>query len=365
VKRSLGHSPRILIVLASANRRGAESQGVGLAEELRTRGFGVELVALRPAAAAVGLPVEVIGTNPYAVSTLWRLRRRAASADVVVAYGSVTLGACAISLNLLPCSFVYRSIGDPHAWARGHIHRMRTRLLLRRAKRVVVLFGDASTAMTAQYGIPSKQMCVISNARDPNSFQRVTPERRVAARQRLGLPLDAPVVCQVGSLSPEKRVPLGIAAVSGVPNAHLLIAGDGPEHGAVVEACSKLGERAHLLGIVSDVRAVLDASDVLLLTSRTEGMPGVAIEAGMCGIPTVASDVGASREAVGGGGVIVPPDAPVREYSLAIQQVLGEWERYAEAAFASSSQYAWANVGDVWECLFQALGRRQRARTAR
>ena len=51
--------------------------------------------------------------------------------------------------------------------------------------------------------------------------------------------------------------------------------------------------RVRFLGNVGDVRTVLHASDILVMTSRTEGMPGVVIEAAMCGIPTVAPAIGA------------------------------------------------------------------------
>jgi glycosyltransferase involved in cell wall biosynthesis len=64
----------------------------------------------------------------------------------------------------------------------------------------------------------------------------------------------------------------------------------------------------HFLGAVDDSRHMLHATEVLVLTSPTEGMPGVAIEAGLCGVPVAATDVDATQRVVVGGytGYLVP-----------------------------------------------------------
>jgi len=63
------------------------------------------------------------------------------------------------------------------------------------------------------------------------------------------------------------------------------------------------------VGARSDTADLLAASDVMLLASRTEGMPACLIEAGMAGLPTVAYSVGGVPEAVedGSTGLLVPP----------------------------------------------------------
>jgi glycosyltransferase involved in cell wall biosynthesis len=59
-----------------------------------------------------------------------------------------------------------------------------------------------------------------------------------------------------------------------------------------------LGDRVQLIGSVADPLPVFHAADALVLTSRTEGMPGVLVEAGLCGLPAVATDVGGVSEIV-------------------------------------------------------------------
>ncbi|MDQ2679077.1 MAG: glycosyltransferase [Actinomycetota bacterium] len=72
----------------------------------------------------------------------------------------------------------------------------------------------------------------------------------------------------------------------------------------------ELQDRVHLLGARSDVLELLAASDLLVSGSRAEGLPGVALEAMAIGVPIVAADIPAMREALGGAERLVPVDDP-------------------------------------------------------
>ena len=292
---STGSVPRVLVVLSSNARRGAEIEGSRLADELATQGLTAEVFALAPApAAAARLDVAVFGRRPLGFGTLRTLRRRARAADVVVAYGSSTLPACAIALVGTGVPFVYRSIGDPRHWVRGRLHRARTALLMRRAARVVALYYDAASAICELYGVAPDRVAVIPNARSASEFRPPTAGERIVARQQLALSADGPVVAIVGALTPEKRVDLAIRAVSLVEGFTLLVAGDGPQRGELEQlGRNDLGDRVRFLGVLADVTPVYCAADVVLLSSSTEGMPGTAIEAGMSGVPVAACEVGA------------------------------------------------------------------------
>ena len=136
----------------------------------------------------------------------------------------------------------------------------------------------------------------IPNARSAEEFHPPSLAERAKARREFGLADDQFVVTVIGSLSPEKRVDLALAAVALVPDAQLLLAGDGPERDQLMSATSAnrdLETRVQFLGPVHDVLSILHASDTLLMTSQTEGMPGVLIEAGLCALPIVATNVGA------------------------------------------------------------------------
>jgi glycosyltransferase involved in cell wall biosynthesis len=132
----------------------------------------------------------------------------------------------------------------------------------------------------------------------------------------LGVSPDAVVLLSLGSLSWEKD-PLVLVDVASrilrdVPDAVLLIAGDGPLRDDVesLAARSDVRTRVRLLGSRADVGDLLGASDLMLFTSRDdgmEGMPASLIEAGLAGLPVVAYDVAGVREVVedGVGGRVV------------------------------------------------------------
>lgn len=349
-------APSVLVVLSSATRRGAEVQGLGLVGELVRRGIRAEGVALRPAAGGRSLDVEVIGSGVYwSPTTIRALRRRARRCDVVIGYGSVTLPALSAATIGLRTRFVYRSIGNPRDWARGRLHRLRTRVLYRGADHVAALFAGSAASIEELYLVPADQISVIPNARDSEQFTLLSARERAASRLRLGIASDAFVVAQVGSFGPEKRVSLGIEAVGLLADAHLLVAGDGAEKELVQTAAAEVGERIHLLGAIADVRSVYAAADMVLSTSSTEGMPGVVIEAALCGVPAVVSDVGASRQAVGPSGRVVCASGSAQDFADAILGLKSDDLDASEVRRSAVERFSWASVGNHWLSLLKRL----------
>jgi glycosyltransferase involved in cell wall biosynthesis len=340
--------PRVLVVLTSNARRGAEIEGSRLASELQGLGVDAQAVCLAPATGASVLDLPVLGAGPLAVSTLRALRRRARQCDVVIAFGSSTLPACALALTGTGVPFVYRSIGDPGAWVRGRLHRWRTGVLMRRATHVVALWPGAATSLRALYGVDPGRLSVIPNARSSDEFRPPTAAERAEARAQLGLPTDALVVGGVGSISHEKRLDLAVDAIARLNDVHLLVVGDGPGRAEIERhARTALGGRATLAGVLDDVTPAYRAIDALLLTSRTEGMPGVMIEAAMSGVPIVATDVGAVRSMFDTGidGEVLAADASPDDVSSVIERVLRGRNRSEPAG---TDAFEWRNVARSW-----------------
>lgn len=282
---------RVLHLLASADRRGAEVFACALADALDARGHEDQVVALAPARRA-GLDVEVLPAL-RTVGAARELRRRAAGCDVVLGHGSRGLVAGTLATVGSRTPLVYRSIGDPTYWGSSRLRRLRVSLQLRRAARVTALWPAAADAIARQYGVHRSRLVVVPNAADETLYVPAPEQARADARRELGLAPDAPVFASIGALAEEKRVDLAIAAVAAVPGAVLLIAGDGPQRELIAAAASQvLAGRHRLLGPVADVRPLYAAADAVVLLSNTEGQPGVAIEAGLCGVPVVATDVG-------------------------------------------------------------------------
>ena len=291
----------LLQVIASDDRRGAEVFAVDLQAALERRGRSVRTVALSQGGGVAHLDVPSLGARPLAPATLFNLRRSARDAGSVVAHGSTTLPACALALAGSRRPFVYRSIGDPSFWRQSAVRRWRVRLLLERARTVVALWEGAADVLAA-HGLDRRRIAVIPNGVVPERFPLVTDQARHAARAgwaERGLSVEGPIIAYLGSLSAEKRVDLAVLAVAAVPGAHLVVAGHGPlraqlQRLAEVEAPG----RVHFVGGQADPSLVLALADAVILTSATEGMPAVLIEAGLSGLPVVSTAVGGVGEVV-------------------------------------------------------------------
>jgi glycosyltransferase involved in cell wall biosynthesis len=349
---------RVLHVITSTQRRGAETFAVDLAAALGERGAASEVVALAPGTGDT-LDVASLGPAALAPATLRALRRRAAAASAVVAHGSRTLPACALALAGRRTPVVYRSIGDPGAWAGGPLRRLRTRALLSRMAAITALWPAAADAAHDLYGVPRARLHVLPNAVPADRCPVPDARARAAGRARLGLPPGVPVVAAIGALSAEKRVADAVDAAAKVDGAHLLVAGDGPERPALEQrAAAALGDRAHFAGVLPGPADALAAADVIVSCSRTEGMPGVLIEAGLSGLPVVATDVGGVAQIVRDGetGVLVPP-GDVDGLTAAVVRALAERSRLGAAARAHClATFEIGPVADGWSELLRTLG---------
>jgi glycosyltransferase involved in cell wall biosynthesis len=342
----------VLVVTSSAERRGAQTEALLVAEGLTDLGIDATVVALAPAGSG-GLDVEVLGRGAMAPATLLALRRRATHHDLVLAWGSTTLPACAVALaGHTP--WIYRSIGDPGAWVRGRVHRERTGLLLRRARTVVALWPEAADQLAQLYRIDHARIEVIPNGRDAARFTPITPTERAEARAELGLEADDRVAVVLGALSAEKQIDQAIEAVAALDGVVLLVAGGGPQRTALEERARRRAPgRVRFLGSVADPAALLAAADALLLTSRTEGQPAVVLEALFRGVPVAASRVGAVEQLVQpertgflfeAGDVAGATAALEAAIALPMTAVLGERQRIAERFDGDVVTAQWAQL---------------------
>ncbi|MFX1538615.1 MAG: glycosyltransferase, partial [Promethearchaeota archaeon] len=99
-------------------------------------------------------------------------------------------------------------------------------------------------------------------------------------------------------------------------------------------------DRVHFAGFQSDITSFLAASDVFLLTSKSEGMPAVIIEAGVVGLPSVAYDVGGVKEIIEPEtGIIVPPNN-YNEFKAAVISLLKNPEKRKIMGAKANIQYS-------------------------
>ncbi|WP_239137533.1 glycosyltransferase [Sphaerisporangium rufum] len=138
---------------------------------------------------------------------------------------------------------------------------------------------------------------------------------RSAARATLGLPQEGPVVAFVGRLTrikrPDRLIATARAVLPEVPGCRFVVCGGGELAGLVAQAAAALPGAFLPLGWRADTHTVYAAADVVLLTSDSEGTPLTLIEAGMAGVPVVATRVGSVAEVVldGRTGLLAGTDA--------------------------------------------------------
>jgi len=197
------------------------------------------------------------------------------------------------------------------AWAR--------RLLLRRAAAVVV---------------PSQALreVALRTWRLPRSLVRYLPNGVDLARfaPREGRPGDEVVVGCVAHFRPEKDVPALIAAFArclGRERARLLLVGDGSDRARAERAVQAAGlaARVQFLGAVADTAPHYAAMDVFALSSRTEQMPLVVLEAMAAGLPVVAPAVGDIAAMVDAENAeLLPPPRDVAALASALDRLIAD-----------------------------------------
>ena len=230
---------------------------------------------------------------------------RSVGADVIHAHWLVPSGLVAlVGARLAGYPVVVTAHGTDVAMARrsGFV-RWVSRFVVAHADALVAVSQATADDLSAM-GVLNPSTKVIPMGVDTSAF---TPGSRSAARSELRIEPDARVALFVGSLSESKGVADLIKAFAQVQavvaNAKLVLVGDGPLLPRVPELCSEVGipDGAVLTpGRVDhdSVRSWMNAADLVVLSSYSEGMPVCLMEAAAMGVPVVASDVGGSAEIV-------------------------------------------------------------------
>jgi glycosyltransferase involved in cell wall biosynthesis len=168
--------------------------------------------------------------------------------------------------------------------------------LQRRLKRLTSRFaaahvavGERSARMVEEaVGLPHGRVDVIYNGVDDDAAE---PLPRLAGR---------PVIGSLGRLSNEKGFDIAIRALGELPEATLVLVGDGPERPSLESLATSEGvaERVRFVGWSDEARRYLPGFDVFILPSRFEAFPLAVVEAMLAARPVVAADVGSVDEAV-------------------------------------------------------------------
>jgi glycogen(starch) synthase len=228
-------------------------------------------------------------------------------------------------------------------------------------------------AMRSANWVTAVSAAVLSRARE--LVPEIT-ERSSVIHNALEMPLlppaaisfDPPRLLCLGRLVPEKGFDLALHAMSRLvrsfPSLCLLIAGDGPERMNLENLAMELGlaRSVQFIGWVAPERVpeLMNQATIVLMPSRTEGLPQVSLQAAQMARPVVAARVGGLDEVVADRetGILVPP-----EQSNALADAIVELLMHPEAArrmgaaarCRSQQHFDWKSHLDAYDLLYQRI----------
>lgn len=168
----------------------------------------------------------------------------------------------------------------------------------RRADHIVAISHRIAEVMRT-FGVPDRKLSVVHSGIDPSRFD-VDPLPRSALGIPEGLPLLGNVAALVGHKDHATLIAAMPVVLESLPEAHLVIAGEGPLRAEIERQIGELGvgHAVHLLGYRDDVPRLIKALDVFVMSSKEEGLGTSILDAMAAGVPVVATDGGGIPEMV-------------------------------------------------------------------
>ncbi|MGH7354923.1 MAG: glycosyltransferase family 4 protein [Candidatus Rokuibacteriota bacterium] len=232
---------------------------------------------------------------------------------------------------------------------------------------LVITLTDRGIEEHLARGIGSRELYATVPSGVPTDALRARAPHRDAARARHGVSPDAFVIAALGRFVRIKGFDLLVAAwprvVEALPQARLLLIGDGPERVTLEAQARDLGvaERLRVTGATPDVAGWLAAADALAAPSRNEGMGRALVEAMALGLPVIGAAVGGIPSVVDDGrsGRLVPPEDPKALAAAVIE--LGRdpalRARLGEGAVARAESFSTAVADRALVAAYEALAR--------
>jgi glycosyltransferase involved in cell wall biosynthesis len=295
---------------------GSERHLLTLLPALATRGVDVSFVGL-----------DIPGADPFyeklsvpfeRLSRPWQLRGalKRAKPDLVHThlvhadvYGAIATRTPIVSTKHNP---------DPF---RSGPWRFAERALGHRARRIIAISEAVRRFNVEDVGLPEDRIEVVHYGLD------ALPEPW-AENPDLPIPEGSPLLLCVARLAPQKGVDTAIRALPSIPDATLLVLGEGPERPRLESLARQLGvyDRVLMPGRVGDVASFYRRCNVVVHPARWEGFGLAMLEAMLAGRPVVAADAGSAPELVAEGmtGLLFPPDDS-EALARDVATVLADW----------------------------------------
>ena len=362
----------LFLMINTLETGGTERQFVIVSRALASDAFRVHLGCIRragPLMAEFGDILEYdLGGSLYgwkSLSARWHLSRYLRRNQVQVAhafdfYTNLTLIPAARLARVPVVIGSHRQMGDLLTG-----RQFRAQAAAFRACDAVVCNSHAAADCLASAGLPREKLVVIGNALPASAFQSVPP-----ALPRSSGALRVSMVARMNAQYKNHRGFLRIAAQirKHMPKVEFILVGDGPgRHNLEQYAVNLgLGESITFLGERSDIPEVLASMDVAVLTSDSESLSNVILEAMAAGLPVVAYNVGGNAELVNDqrGALIRPNDE--NEFADSVLHLLSDaslrQKLGANAFHFAQANFSLAQVRSRYQDLYLNLLDRKKRR---
>ncbi|CQD44317.1 glycosyltransferase [Yersinia mollaretii] len=311
---------KILYVITGLGVGGAEKQTILIANRMFKAGHDIMIISLTGKAfvkpnKGIDLKNLEIKKNIFSlVNGLFKVKKIIKSFEPDIVHSHMyhanifsRLSKLIVKIPVLICT--------AHNTNEGSIMRMLTyRWTDKLASLSTNVSKDAVNAFVRKKASSPNRMIVMPNGIDVSKFEFSLTDR-VSKRQELNLTPDMPMLLSVGRLTEAKDYPNLLNAYSLLLKADshqnvplLFIVGSGELHSHLSSMTSQLGIEKYVrfLGLRDDIRELMCAADIFVLSSEWEGFPLVITEAMACEKLIVATDSGGINEALGEYGYIVP-----------------------------------------------------------
>jgi glycosyltransferase involved in cell wall biosynthesis len=307
------NEPLVLHVIPTAAARGGQIEARAIADQLDEPGVrrhqllclfeGPDDVSVEHSLGYSGGERAARGFQPGLVVKLRSSLHRLAPA-VVVAHGGDPLKYLVPATIGRRLPLAYYAIGTITGGHLDPIRHAMWKFLINRPDIVGAEGDEVLDECRQRFGVPEARSVLAPNGRDPDVFH---PDTNSSLRP-------VPVLSFVGALTTQKRPDRFIALVAALRARGIAVeagvVGDGPLRDALEGPATEAS--VTLLGRRHDVAELLRGTDVFVFPSESagEGMPGVLIEAGLSGVPVVATATGGVSSIVvdGDTGIVVGVD---------------------------------------------------------
>ena len=364
---------RVLHIITSLRTGGAERLVTGLAIKHKALGDEVEVLVFDGTRTSLleelernDIPVHALGKGPQAMYNPLLLRRltkflRKHVFDIVHTHNT----SCQMLTAMVPSQTRVTTEHNTSNRRRNWLwFRPVDRWMYGRYQRIVCVSEETRQALSTWLDRPGldERMTVIPNGIDLEGISGATPAEGLSKQEGYK-------ILMVSAFRPEKDQQTLIRALAKLPEQYRLYLAGGAEtaeHQRILQGCKDLveelgmTERAQFLGIRSDIPSLLAAADVLVLSSRHEGMSLSVLEGLASGKPMIASDVEGMRELVSGVGLLFP-QGDAAALAARIREVCENPEKAREIGIRGkerAGQYDLARTVQNYYDLYRSLTKR-------